>query len=95
MDGTYIVHTKRANSIRFHANMVSNRDYIGALQRAGIKTLIYTNDKDVKFVYDVKANQIIEPKPTDAVTPTAEHVPDDRRAWAYSERPSGQKLQYR
>ena len=71
VDDTYIVHSERANSIRFHANMIGNRDYMSALQRVGITTLIYTNDKDVKFVYDTKANLIVEPKPTEAVTSSA------------------------
>ncbi len=57
---TYIVHSERATSIRFHANVIGNKEYVEALQRAGITTLVYTNDADVKFVYDVKANQIMQ-----------------------------------
>jgi hypothetical protein len=77
VDDTYIVHSERANSIRFHANMIDNRDYMSALQRAGIKTLIYTNDTDLKFAYDVKANHMIDPTPTDAGMPVAA-APDRR-----------------
>ncbi len=45
VDGdTYIVHCERANSIRFHANMLDDKGYMEALRRAEIKTLVYTND---------------------------------------------------
>jgi hypothetical protein len=61
VNDTYTIHSERASSIRFRANVVDNKEYVAALQRAGITTLVYTNDADLKFVYDVQTNQIIQP----------------------------------
>lgn len=69
---TYIVHSERANSIRFHANMLQDEGYMKALQRAGIKILIYTNDGDKKFVYDMEAGQIV---PNDRSEPASAQTP--------------------
>jgi hypothetical protein len=60
---SYIVHCERASSMRFHANMLNNKGYMAALQRAEILLLIYTNDTDQKFVFDMKTGQIVPPAP--------------------------------
>ena len=66
----YIVHSERANSIRFHANILNDKDYLAALQRAGIAQLVYTNDADKKFVYDVKTKTVVsETQLPDATRP--------------------------
>jgi hypothetical protein len=59
MGDTYTVHSERATSIRFHANMLQDEAYMKALKRAEIVTLVYTNDTDLKFVYDMKSGQIV------------------------------------
>ncbi len=49
------VHSERATPLRWHA-MLLNRVEMGSLYQMEITTLVYTNDADQKFVYDLTKN---------------------------------------
>ena len=52
------IHSERASAMRFRMNLASSRQLF-MMQRAGIAKFIYTDDAAQKFVYDVKAGQIV------------------------------------
>jgi hypothetical protein len=49
------VHSERTSSVRFHAALVNNA-LMDSLKQMEIATLIYTNDADLKFTYDLVHN---------------------------------------
>jgi hypothetical protein len=64
------VHSERASAMRFHM-VLSNPRYISYLRRSGLTTLVYTNDADQTFAYDVKSGQIADENPTSNTGPAA------------------------
>jgi hypothetical protein len=69
---TLIMHSERASAIRFH--MVVDRQMLGVFHTIGIKTFVYTNDNDQRYVYDVVAGHEVAPgvsAPTPVVVPAA------------------------
>jgi hypothetical protein len=65
---TLIMHSERACAMRFH--MVVDRQTLGVFHTIGIKTFVYTNDNDQRYVYDVVAGHEVTP-----VAPAAAPVP--------------------
>jgi len=51
-DDTYILHSERASLLRFHS-MTTDQPFVQNLKRANFKTVVYTNDKDQTFTYDL------------------------------------------
>jgi hypothetical protein len=65
---TFIMHSERASAMRFH--MVVDRQMLGVFHTIGIKTFVYTNDNDQRYVYDVVAGHEVTPD-VPAAAPTA------------------------
>ena len=65
------VHSERASAMRFHM-MLANQQWLSLLRRAGIATVVYTDDADQRFVYDVKSGSegggVAKQKATTATT---------------------------
>jgi hypothetical protein len=59
-DETFTMHSERASEMRFH--MVLDKQMLGVFHTIGIKTFVYTNDKDQKYVYDVAAGHVVTPR---------------------------------
>lgn len=64
---TLTVHSERASDLRFHA-LLANKALVIEFQQIELTTFVYTNDKDQKFVYDVKAQPVTS---TTTVQPVA------------------------
>jgi hypothetical protein len=68
------VHSERASAMRFHMTLSDPR-YMSYLRRSGLTTVVYTNDADQTFVYDVKSGQIAGENPTPNTVPAAAAQP--------------------
>jgi hypothetical protein len=51
------IHSERCSALRFHAEL-TNEKMITAFKQMGFTTLIYTNDTDQKFTYDLTTGTI-------------------------------------
>lgn len=69
---TFTIHSERASDMRFHM-MLANKQGMEYYRTAGIKTLVYTNDSDQRFTYDLVADHVVTPG-VPAVAPTATSV---------------------
>jgi len=63
---TFIMHSERASAMRFH--MILDKQMLGVFHTIGIKTFVYTNDKDQRYVYDIVAEHEVTPDPAAALT---------------------------
>jgi len=57
---TFTIHSERASDMRFHM-MLANKQRMEYFRMAGIKTLVYTNDSDQGFTYDLVADHVVTP----------------------------------
>jgi hypothetical protein len=69
---TFTIHSERASDMRFHM-LLANQQIMGRYRAAGIKTIVYTNDSDQRFTYDVVADHVVTPD-VPAVAPTTTPV---------------------
>jgi len=53
----YIIHSALASESRFTKYLSDNSQFLLTLKREGIATITYTNDAEVRLVYDVNAGQ--------------------------------------
>jgi hypothetical protein len=65
---TFTIHSERASDMRFHM-LLANQQVMGRYRAAGIKTIVYTNDSDQRFKYDLVADHVVTPDAS--VAPTA------------------------
>jgi hypothetical protein len=73
---TFIMHSERASAMRFH--MVVDRQMLGVFHTIGIKTFVYTNDNDQRYVYDVVAgHEVTSAVPAVAPAPTPSATTED------------------
>jgi hypothetical protein len=72
---TFMMHSERASEMRFH--MVLDQQ-ISTLRTIGIKTFVYTNDKDQHFEYDVVAGHAVTPS-----TPAGSDMSASEKAYCY------------
>jgi hypothetical protein len=67
---TLIDHSERASEMRFH--MLLNQQMLDTMHTINIKTFVYTNDKDQKYMYDVVTGHVVSPStPAGATSPAA------------------------
>ena len=59
-EDTFTIHSERASDMRFHM-LIANKQGMEHFQMAGIKTLVYTNDADQRFTYDLAAGHVVTP----------------------------------
>src|SRR5271166_1878509 len=84
---TFIMHSERASAMRFH--MVVDRQMLGVFHTIGIKTFVYTNDNDQRYVYDVVAGHEVTPEvPAAAPTAAPAVVPTAARATSAEAEPT-------
>ena len=57
---TFTIHSERASDMRFHM-LLANKQGMEHFRMAGIKTLVYTNDADQRFTYDLVAGHVVTP----------------------------------
>ncbi len=55
---TFTVHSEQVSAMRFHMVYLGSTNYF---RQIGIKTFIYTNDDDQRYVYDVTAGHQVTP----------------------------------
>ena len=65
---TFTIHSERASDMRFHM-ILASKQYVEHCRMAGFKTLVYTNDSDQRFTYDLVADHVVTP--VNAITPNA------------------------
>lgn len=58
---TFTMHAERASDMRFHM-MLADKQGLESYRTAGIKTLVYTNDAEQKYVYDLVAGHVVTPR---------------------------------
>ena len=69
-EDTFTIHSERASDMRFHM-LIANKQGMEHFRMAGIKTLVYTNDADQRFTYDLAAGHVVTPGvPAVAPAPT-------------------------
>jgi len=59
-EDTFTIHSERASDMRFHM-LIANKQGMEHFRMAGIKTLVYTNDTDQRFTYDLAAGHVVTP----------------------------------
>jgi hypothetical protein len=64
---TFTIHSERASDMRFHMILASKQ--MQYFRMAGIKTLVYTNDSDQRFTYDLVADHVVTA--VNAIKPSA------------------------
>jgi hypothetical protein len=74
---TFTIHSERASDMRFHM-LLANQQNMGRYRAAGIKTIVYTNDSDQRFTYDLVADHMVTggvPAAAPTATPAAAPAP--------------------
>ena len=66
---TFTIHSERASEMRFHM-LLANQQLMGRYRAAGVKTIVYTNDSDQRFTYDLVADHLVTPDAPVAAAPT-------------------------
>ncbi len=70
---TFTIHAERASDMRFHM-MLADKQGLESYRTAGINTLVYTNDAEQRYVYDVVAGHVVTPRvPTQRETYCRQH----------------------
>jgi hypothetical protein len=54
----FTIHSERASDMRFHM-ILANKQQMEYFRMAGIKTLVYTNDSDQRFTYDLMTDHVV------------------------------------
>jgi hypothetical protein len=71
---TFTIHSERASEMRFRMLLADNQR-IELYRTVGIKTLVYTNDADQRYVYEIGTGRAITPVgTTTSRTPTQREV---------------------
>lgn len=74
---TLTLHSERATEMRFH--MLLNGQMLSLFHKINVKTFLYTNDKDQKYVYDVVTDHVV-PTSSQALATAAPFSPPPTRA---------------